>query len=91
MSITLLLRVACLSATSSSTSKQQYRSVTIPGATSATFTITPVNNSAFNDDTSVTVTASASGYTNGTAVINITNDDFPAAPIKRQFFTHEHF
>ncbi len=49
---------------------------TIPaGATSVTINVSAVNNNLFDNDATVTLTASATGFTNATANLSVTNDD----------------
>ena len=55
--------------------------VTIPaGQVSSAFSLTLVDNSIADGQTNVTVTASAAGFTNGTASILVTDDESPTIP-----------
>ena len=50
--------------------------VTIPvGSASATFTVTPVNNTAVDGNVDVQLTASAAGFVSATWTVTVTNDD----------------
>jgi len=50
------------------------------GADSAIFTVTGVDDAVVDGPQTVTITASASGHTNGTDTVEVTDDDLNAAP-----------
>src|SRR5213594_4130136 len=58
-------------------------SVTIPlGQTSATFNLTVSNDSQANGSRSVSLTAQASGWIDGTATVTVVDDETPAEPFE---------
>ncbi len=60
-------------------------SVTIPaGQLSATFDLTVINNSILDSNQIVIITATAPGFTNGSASLRIMDDDLPPAPANPQ-------